>query len=230
MNAEFPNGTPEQPERKTEYVEAEPLGRRERYENPTFLDPFEMGRQAIKHIRGGFGISGLVMLVIGLCLLFAPGRTLAFAAGLVAVGLLVGAVFRVLMGFFEKYVPGGWRVLSIIFGIMLGIAAIIMLRNLSASANVLFLIFTLGMGFSWVFEGIMALGESGFARSQGWAIAYGLISLLAGVTVLAVPAFSAASLIVFIGIMLVVSGLVSIIRAFTFGKAALHQLQEEEAR
>jgi len=76
-------------------------------------------------------------------------------------------------------------------------------------------------GISWIIEGVLALTESGFARSQGWAIFLGIISVLAGISVLAVPAWSAALLIMFTGISLVITGVSSLARAFTFGKDVL---------
>jgi uncharacterized membrane protein HdeD (DUF308 family) len=73
-------------------------------------------------------------------------------------------------------------------------------------------------------EGIMAVTESGASRRQGWSIAYGIVSILAGVAVLALPGWSGFWLLMVAAIILIILGLLGLMRAFTFGrdvKAAL---------
>ena len=115
----------------------------------------------------------------------------------------------------------GWRILSILFSVLLLVGSIFMFRNSTVAGEALLLTIVFVVGISWIIEGILALTESGFARSQGWAIFLGIISVLAGISVLAVPTWSAVVLMTFTGISLVITGISSLARAFTFGKDVL---------
>ena len=89
------------------------------------------------------------------------------------------------------------------------------------SGETLLVVVAIIIGVAWIMEGVLALLESGSAQSRGWAIAFGIISLLAGIIVLVTPAWSAVMLMVFTGASLVVMGIVSLVRAFTFGREVL---------
>jgi uncharacterized membrane protein HdeD (DUF308 family) len=52
----------------------------------------------------------------------------------------------------------------------------------------------------------------------------GIISIIAGIVVLAIPTWSAIWLLLFSAILLIVLGIVALIRAFTFGREALKNL------
>lgn len=199
------------------------------YEHPTFLNPVTLTRKTIKSLRWMFGISGAISVIVGLFLLFAPDKTLVVAAGILGVGLIVAAVVRVIEAIAADNIPGGWRVLSIIFALILGFAGVLMLRNLDSSAAALLLIFTFSVGFGWIFDGILALAESGLAKSQGWAIFYGIISIIAGIIVLGAPGISASTLIIFVGIALIVTGILNLVRAFNFGKDILERMDRAQS-
>jgi uncharacterized membrane protein HdeD (DUF308 family) len=68
---------------------------------------------------------------------------------------------------------------------------------------------------------VISIAESSRAASSGWAIAFGVLSILAGIVVLVLPASSAAFLLIFAAVALIVLGIIGIVRAFTFGRAVL---------
>ncbi|MFT0847704.1 DUF308 domain-containing protein [Actinomycetaceae bacterium L2_0104] len=185
------------------------------------LEAEHLTRSTIKAIRGMFGITGAFALAIGIALLVWPGATIKVAAVLMAIYFIVDAIVRVIFALRTSSLSTGWRVLNILLSLIILIGGIFMLRNTVLAQEVLLLTVVFVVGISWIVEGILALAESGFARSQGWAIAFGLLSLIAGISVLAIPGWSAVVLIMFAGISLVVTGISALLRAFTFGKEAL---------
>ena len=65
---------------------------------------------------------------------------------------------------------------------------------------------------------MFGLGRRSDAGSRGWAIFFGILSILAGIVVLFSPLWGIAILFVIAGIALIVLGIVQIVRAFTFGR------------
>jgi uncharacterized membrane protein HdeD (DUF308 family) len=92
----------------------------------------------------------------------------------------------------------------------------------AALALVIFTVAFIGVG--WIIEGVMALAEAGRSGSAGWSIAFGILSILAGIVVLVLPVSSAAFLLLFAAIALIVLGIVGIVRAFTFGREVLKEM------
>ena len=74
------------------------------------------------------------------------------------------------------------------------------------------------VGILWIVEGIVALAQSSDAGSRGWAIFFGILSILAGIVLLFSPLWGAVVLFIVAGIALIVLGIVQIVRAFTFGR------------
>ncbi len=171
----------------------------------------------ISAVRVGIGIVSAIALFIGVALLVWPGRTLVVAGALIGINLLVSGVVRLGVGVFGTAYSGGMRALSIILGLFVLLGGIIMLRNLESSTAILLLIMTIIVGISWIIEGIVALVDSDKAPSRGWAITLGILSIVAGVAVVAMPGWTAVVFVTFAAIMLIVLGLTGIIRAFRFG-------------
>jgi uncharacterized membrane protein HdeD (DUF308 family) len=185
------------------------------------LDASEMTRSAINGIRAVFGISGAVAVILGVVLLFWPGKTIAVLAVFLGIYFVIAGIMRLGVGIFSRGIGGGIRTLNIILGVLLVLAGIVALKNVSTAATVLIIFALAFIGVGWIIEGIMALVESGRAASSGWAIAYGILSIIAGLVVLFLPASSAVFLILFAAIALIVLGIIGIVRAFTFGHDAL---------
>ncbi|MBW3083152.1 HdeD family acid-resistance protein [Bifidobacterium phasiani] len=188
-------------------------------------DPFKLFEEMLpqpakKAIRGLYGIIGVVAVVLGLALLFWPGRTLAVAAVLLGVYFVVSGVIRVVSAIVEVGLPAGWRVLDVFVGILLAIGGVAVVKNASLSGTTLLVMVTMVVGIGWIMEGVMALLESWKLPKSGWAIAYAVISVIAGLIVLFSPLSSAFWLMVVAGVALIVMGVSAVVRAFTFGRGS----------
>ncbi|NEG69503.1 HdeD family acid-resistance protein [Bifidobacterium choloepi] len=169
-------------------------------------------------VRAAYGIIGVAAAILGVALLVWPGATLKVAAVCLGIYFLISGVVRIVSSIVELGLPAGWRILDIIVGILLIIGGIVVLKNITLSTGVLAVMFTMIVGIGWIMEGIMALTESWSMPSSGWAIAYAVISIIAGFVLLCMPLASTVWLIIFGGCALIVLGVCAVVRAFTFGR------------
>ncbi len=192
--------------------------------NEFSLDAKELSKSAINALRVAFGVAGVVALILGIVLLVWPEKTFTVVAIILGINFLVVGIVRLALSIFTAGVSAGLRVLNILFGVLLIIVGVVAIKNAAVAAELLVIFVVVLIGIGWIIEGVLALVESGKSESRGWAITFGIISVLAGIVVLVVPLTTAALLVWLSGIALVVLGIVGIVRAFTFGKDALKQL------
>ncbi|MCT2994397.1 HdeD family acid-resistance protein [Propionibacterium freudenreichii] len=185
------------------------------------LNAPDLTRRAITTVRASFALLGVLALGLGIALLAWPGKTIIALAVILGAYLLVEGVIRIVMALVTPLIHAGSRLLSILFGVLFILGGVVMMRNPGLSGETLLVVVAIIIGVAWIMEGVLALLESGSAQSRGWAIAFGIISLLAGIIVLVTPAWSAVMLMVFTGASMVVMGIVSLVRAFTFGREVL---------
>lgn len=169
-------------------------------------------------IRIIYGVVGVAAIALGAALLLVPNKTLALAALLLGVYFVISGVVRIVSALVEPFLPGGWRVLDVFVGILLTFGGVVVVRNYGMTGQTLALLITLMVGFGWIIEGVMALVESWRIPRSGWAIAYAIISIIAGFVVLMSPLSSAVFMVIFGGCAMVVMGITAVVRAFTFGK------------
>ncbi|WP_427187898.1 HdeD family acid-resistance protein [Bifidobacterium hominis] len=187
------------------------------------ISPFKLAeewlpKKAKNAIRGTYAILGIAAIILGLALLIWPGATLKVAAIALGAYFVVSGVVRIVTAIVELGLPGGWRVLDILIGLMLAVGGVVTLKNAALSGATLAMLITMVVGLGWMLEGVMALVESWRMPSSAWAVIYALLSIIAGFIVLFSPISSTTWLILFGGCALVVIGIVAIVRAFTFGK------------
>lgn len=187
------------------------------------ISPFKLAeewlpKKAKNAIRGTYAILGIAAIILGLALLIWPGATLKVAAIALGAYFVVSGVVRIVTAIVELGLPGGWRVLDILIGLMLAVGGVVTLKNAALSGATLAVLITMVVGLGWMLEGVMALVESWRIPSSAWAVIYALLSIIAGFIVLFSPISSTTWLILFGGCALVVIGIVAIVRAFTFGK------------
>ncbi|WP_394956661.1 DUF308 domain-containing protein [Scardovia wiggsiae] len=94
-----------------------------------------------------------------------------------------------------------------------------MLRAPVASGAWLSIYLTILIGISWILEGMMSFATAAAQLAPGWSIFYGLLSIIAGVVVLASPIWSAEFFIIFAGVSLIVLGVSAAVRAFAISKS-----------
>jgi uncharacterized membrane protein HdeD (DUF308 family) len=183
------------------------------------FDPDELSKNGLNAIRAAVGILGILGVVLGLALVVWPGKSLVVLAAIVGAYFVLAGVVRIALGIFSREVSGGFRILNLLFGILLVLGGVIALRNLTASAAVLTLVTAILIGVGWIVQGIMAFIAVGKGKASGWAIAGGVIGVLAGIVVLAVPGWSVTWLVIITGVVLLIMGIFGIVQAFTLGRS-----------
>lgn len=177
-------------------------------------------KSAFKAIRVSLAVSGVLSLIAGIVLLVWPVKSAVIVTGIFATYLIIAGVVYVGLGVFSK-AKGGWaRVGHILLGLLYVVAGVIAFANLKEAALTLALITVIFIGVSWLFDGIVSLTLLGSDGSRVWTLLYAILSIVAGIYVLFNVLAAGLVLWVFLGVSLVVLGLVQIIRAFTLGRDA----------
>lgn len=165
-------------------------------------------------------MSGLLAVILGIVVLAWPGISILVAAIVFGAYLLVIGISQVVMAFSLKVNAGG-RILLFISGAAALILAILALRRFGEGYAVLLLAIWIGVGF--IFRGVAttvsAISDPD-VPGRGWHIFIGVISLIAGIVVMASPFESIAILALVVGIWLVVIGVFEVVSAFGVRKAA----------
>lgn len=166
-------------------------------------------QRAKNAIRGVYGVLGVMAIALGIALLIWPGVTLKIAAVALGAYFVISGVIRIVTAIVELGLPGGWRVLDILVGLLLTVGGVVMLKNATLSGAMLAVLVTMVVGLGWMMEGVMALVESWHMPSSAWAVIYALISIVAGCIMLFSPLASTGWLILFGGCALVALGIVA---------------------
>ena len=157
------------------------------------FDEKSMAGKAIKAVRWIYAATGVIALIAGIALLFAPAKTLVF--------------LTTVLGFYFVITAG-----VIILG------GVVILRNQALSTATLSTLVVVVAGFGWIVEGIMSILESELSSNRALASLSGALSIIAGVFVFIYPLWSAKMLVIFAGAALLVFGVTLVIRAIRFGK------------
>ena len=162
---------------------------------------------------------GLITLLAGVAVLVWPGRTLIVVAVLFGIQLIVAGIFRFVAAFATDDLTGGTRVLFAVLGVLSLIIGLYAVRH----AYVTLLALALLLGIFWIINGatelFMALSHRGMPN-RGWTGVLGVISIIAGIIVLAYPGISLVTLAIVLSIWLLVFGVMEIALAFRIRSAA----------
>ncbi|WP_431280317.1 HdeD family acid-resistance protein [Leifsonia poae] len=182
------------------------------------LDAKDMTASVINTVRVSLGISGAVALIIGVIIVFFPKTAAAGLTVLLAISLLISGLSYLGIGIFAKGLSGGARALDIVFGVILVAVSITAFANIASTTQFLAVFLGILIGIVWIVEGATTFAQLGDAGSRGWAIFFGILSILAGVVLLFAPLWGFVVLFIIVGISLIVLGIIQIVRAFTFGR------------
>jgi uncharacterized membrane protein HdeD (DUF308 family) len=155
---------------------------------------------------------GVVTLILGLIVSIHPSGSLNVIAVLLGVLMIIGGLFHLTRMFKSAESHRVWMGIS---GFLLIVLGVILIRHLHLTVAIIGLI----IGIGWIVQGLSALvvGFSGaVADGRGWWIFFGIISLIGGVVITAVPVASVTALAVLLGIWFIVEGLFEIIGGFMF--------------
>jgi uncharacterized membrane protein HdeD (DUF308 family) len=156
-------------------------------------------------------LSGLLAVILGAVILVWPGPSILVTSGVFGAYLVVSGLAMVVLGF-SFPAPAASRILSVISGVASVVLGVLAFKHFDEGYAVLLLAIWIGVGF--IIRGVTVLATA-IADKQlpgrGWAIFFGIVSVLAGFVVLAYPFDSIVTLALVVGIWLVVLGVVEII-------------------
>jgi uncharacterized membrane protein HdeD (DUF308 family) len=165
-------------------------------------------------------LSGVLAVVLGALVLFWPGKSLIVAAALFGAYLLVSGIAQIMFAF-ALHVSAGSRILLFISGAASLILAVLAFRHFGEGYALLLLAIWIGIGF--IFRGVattaMSFGELKGTPGRGWSLFFGIVTVIAGIVMLAYPFDSLVTLTLVVGIWLIVIGVFEIISGIQIRKA-----------
>ena len=174
-------------------------------------DPAEIVARIGRH-WGWVLAFGIITVLVGLAALVWPGRTLIVVAVLFGIQLIVMGIFRFASAFGVDE-TGGTRVLYALLGVLSLIIGLYALRHIFITILALALL----LGIFWIVSGTVELFTSishRQMRSRGWTAVAGVLGIISGLILLAVPGISLLVLALVISIWLLVFGIIEITMAF----------------
>src|ERR1022692_3970191 len=158
---------------------------------------------------------GALTLILGLIVTFHPSGSLNVIAILLGILMILSGIFHLIRIFDPKEAHRVWLGIA---GLLFIVIGVVLIRHLHLTRSVIGLI----IGITWIVQGLTALigGISGGVREgRAWWIAFGVVSLIAGIVVAATPASSLNVLAVLLGIWFAVMGIFEIIGGLLLRRA-----------
>jgi uncharacterized membrane protein HdeD (DUF308 family) len=179
-------------------------------------EPVQQGADMLARLGRHWGwvlFYGLITVLAGVVVLAWPGATLLVIAVLFGVQLIFAGIFRFVAAFAADDESGGTRVLMALLGVLSVIIGLWAGRHVLLTLLALIVL----LGIFWVVNGTIelftALSHRGLPQ-RGWIAAMGVLSILAGIIVLAYPGESLLTLSIVLGIWLLVYGVMEIATSF----------------
>lgn len=166
----------------------------------------------LQHLWKSALLSGVLAVILGIMVLVWPAITILVAAIFFGAFLLVTGISQVVLAFSLHGSTTG-RILLFVSGAAAIVLAV--LCFLSLQESILLLAIWIGIGF--IFRGVataMSAITDPTLPGRAWEIFIGVISLIAGVIMLASPFESLATLTMVVGIWLIVIGVFEVVSAF----------------
>jgi uncharacterized membrane protein HdeD (DUF308 family) len=161
-------------------------------------------------------VFGVLNVILGVVMLVYPGPSIIVAAVLFGVFLALSGVAEFIAAVSLPAASAGARVLLLVTSAASVILAVLAFRHFEEGYGVVLLAIWIGVGF--VFRGVAAaaaaISDHAFP-GRGWAIFFGIVSVIAGIVVLAYPFDSIAVLILVAGVWLIIIGVLEIVAGFS---------------
>jgi uncharacterized membrane protein HdeD (DUF308 family) len=154
-------------------------------------------------------VFGVITVAAGICAVVWPGITLLAAAIVFGVQLIFAGAYRLVAAFASTDVTSGTRVLLALLGVLSLIVGLYAVRHVLLTIIALALL----LGIFWVVNGVIEIFTAGSHREmhgRGWRAAMGILSIIAGIIVLATPAISLVVLVVVLSVWLIMFGVLEI--------------------
>jgi uncharacterized membrane protein HdeD (DUF308 family) len=171
----------------------------------------------LKHLWIYTLVSGLLSVVLGVLVTLKPGNAVWVAAIFLGAYLLVSGIAQVIFAF-SLHVSAGSRVMLFISGAASLVLAVLAFKDIGDESATAILLLAIWIAVAFIFRGVStaatAISDPGMP-GRGWAIFFGVISILAGIVVMASPITSLVLLAWVVGIWLIVMGVFEIASAFS---------------
>jgi uncharacterized membrane protein HdeD (DUF308 family) len=158
-------------------------------------------------------IFGILTVIAGVAAVAWPGPTVIAIAILFGIQLIVVGLFQFVSAFTGSDVTGGVRVLNAVLGLLAFVVGLYAVRHVLVSVVALALL----LGIFWIINGFVEIFGALTNREsthRGWTGFMGVLSIAAGVVVLAYPGISLVTLALVLGIWLIIYGVMEIGLAF----------------
>ncbi|PRC44991.1 hypothetical protein C6A85_97425 [Mycobacterium sp. ITM-2017-0098] len=172
----------------------------------------------LQHLWKSALASGVLAIILGAMVWLWPAISIFVAAIFFAAYLLVTGISQVVFAF-SLHVSAGGRVLLFISGAAALVLAIMCFRNFGDAVLLLAIWVGIGFIFRGVATAVSAISDPTLP-GRAWEIFIGVISLIAGVIMLASPFRSIETLTMVVGIWLIVLGIFEVISAFGIRSAS----------
>jgi uncharacterized membrane protein HdeD (DUF308 family) len=150
-------------------------------------------------------VFGFVTLAAGICAVVWPGITLLAAAILFGAQLILAGVYRLVGAFASTDASGATRVLLALLGVFSLIVGLYAVRHVLLTIVALALL----LGIFWVVNGVIEMFTALSHREmagRAWRFVLGVLSVIAGVILLAIPGISLLTLVVLVSVWLIIFG------------------------
>lgn len=172
----------------------------------------------LPHLWKSTLVSGILSLALGAAVAAWPGQTVLVAAIFFGAYLLVTGAAQVVFAF-SLHVTAGSRILLFISGAASLILAVLAFRHFGNAVLLLAIWVGVGFIFRGVATAVSAISDPALP-GRAWSIFVGIISLLAGLIVMASPFDTIITLAYVVGICLIVIGIFEVVSAFGIRKAS----------
>ena len=159
--------------------------------------PSALPSTAVNAVRSFLLVSSIVGIALGVVALVWPRATLAVVAVLFGVALVVAGLVRLFLAFAVVDAPFGIRMMLALFGVIVLAVGVLAVLN-PAESLVLLGVF---IGVGWIVGGLQDLFGTrvgAYLVPRGLVIASGIVSILAGIAMIVLPAVATLGTILWI--------------------------------
>jgi uncharacterized membrane protein HdeD (DUF308 family) len=170
-------------------------------------------------------VEGIVVALLGLLLLVAPGASLLFLVELLGIYLLIAGIFRII-GIFLDSSSWGWKLAAAILCL---IAGLVVLSNPLWSTTLASTGLVIFVGFLAMLQG--AAGLIVAFQGGGWGMGVlSVLGILLGLILVINPLIGVAALTFILAIFMLIGGVGAIIQAFRMRREAAAGQQPRRVR
>jgi uncharacterized membrane protein HdeD (DUF308 family) len=170
-------------------------------------------------------VEGIVVALLGLVLLVAPGASLVFLVWLLGIYLLIAGIFRI-VGIFLDSSSWGWKLAA---GILCLIAGLAILSNPLWSTTLASTWLVILVGFLAMLQGAAGLVVA--FQGGGWGMgALSVLGILLGLFLVINPLIGVAALTLILAIFMLIGGVGAVIQAFRMRRGAAAARQPRRVR